>query len=277
MTIRDKVEEESPNGHVLTLKDLRKCLGIDTSDYDTSISDEPSASVDPTKPFVETILIGHDLRGDFPKMHAEGIKFDPHLHYFGCIDTYVVVEDTQRGHFGRSLSHLMQYYGLASGKMVKPRALPASKAKFVIYGGHNAGNDAIASLKVAIAQAFDSDVKTLSYGESHEDGLTDDLLSKPLPRMRRDMILLAYDAEGVESNRYDRNGSPIGPATTEHGFAWLKLADVADIAPGRNGINVRHFSEFPSIFSLLLHSTPQILFIIQRFIPNIDYANSEIY
>ena len=235
MTIRDKVEGESPNGRVLFLEDLRKCLGIGASDCDTPTSDNLSASVDPTKPFFDTILIGHDLRGDFPKMHAEGIKFDPHLYYFGCIDTYVVIEDTHREGFGRSLGRLMEYYGLAKGRIVKPKALPASKAKFVFYGGHNAGNDAVAALKVSLAQALDSDIKTMFCGES--DDLTDEILNNPLPGIQKNMILIAYDSEGVESNRYDEKGRPIGPATTEHGFAWLKLADVADIPPGKNGIN----------------------------------------
>lgn len=55
--------------------------------------------------------------------------------------------------------------------------------------------------------------------------------------MNKSMVLLAYDSEGVESNRYDRQRRPIGPATTEHGFAWLNLAEVTDIPPGKNGIN----------------------------------------
>ena len=237
MTIRDKVEEESPDGHVLFIEDLRKCLGIGTSGCETPASDQASASVDPTKPFVEVLLVGHDLRGDFPKMRADGIDFDRHLYYFGCIDTYVVIEDTCKEHFGQSLSRLMEHYGLAQGRIVRPKNLPASKAKFIFFGAHNAGNDAIATLKVAIAQALDSEIKRF-YGKSNcEDDLTDESLSKPLRSMKKNMILLAYDTEGVESNRYDRQGRRMASATTEHGFAWLILADVADVPPGRNGIN----------------------------------------
>ena len=237
MTIRDKVEQESPDGHVLFIEDLRKCLGIGTSGCETPASDQASASVDPTKPFVEVLLVGHDLRGDFPKMRADGIDFDPHLYYFGCVDTYVVIEDTCKEHFGRSLSRLMEHYGLAQGRIARPKNLPASKAKFVFFGAHNAGNDAIATLKVAIAQALDSEIKSF-YGESDcEDDLTDEFLSKPLRGMKRNMVLLAYDTEGVESNRYDRQGRRMASATTEHGFAWLILAEVADVPPGRNGIN----------------------------------------
>ena len=234
MTIREKVEQESPDGPVLYIEDLRKCLGIDLSDCDTRASGEASGSVDPTKPLVEVLLIGHDLRGDFPKMRAEDIKFDPPLHYFGCIDTYVIVKDTCREQFGASLSRLMCYYGFASGRIVRPKNLPASKAKFVCFGLHNAGNDAVATLKVSIAQALDPEIRTRFCGESV---LKSEFLSKPLQSMEKNMVLLAYDSESVESNRYDRQRRPIGPATTEHGFAWLSLADVADVAPGEDGIN----------------------------------------
>lgn len=236
MTIREKVEEESPGGRVLLIEDLRKCLGIVPSDCDTPAAGEVSTTVDPTKAFVEVILVGHDLRGDFPKLRAERITFEPHLYYFGCIDTYVIIKDTGKEQFGESLSYLMQHYGLASGRFVKPKNL--QKAKFVFFGGHNAGNDAIASLRVAIAQALDRDINTKFWGGSEsEDDQTDEFLSNPLQGIKKNMILLAYDSEGVESNRRDRQGRPIGPATTEHGFAWLNLADVANVPPGKNGIN----------------------------------------
>ncbi|KAL9073103.1 MAG: hypothetical protein Q9161_003157 [Pseudevernia consocians] len=238
MTIRDKVEEESPNGRVLFIEDLRNCLGLRFSSYEAPLPGEASAPVDLTRPFVEVLLVGHDLRGDFPKMRAEGIKFDPHLHYFGCIDTHVIIEDTCNEQFGRSLGRLMGHYGLAEGKIVRPKNLPASKAKFVFFGGHNAGNDAIATLQVAIAQALDSEIESRFCEESESDhDLTGDFLSKPPRGMKKNMILLAYDAEGVEPNRYDKRRRPIGPATTEHGFAWLRLADVAEIPPGKNGVN----------------------------------------
>ena len=55
--------------------------------------------------------------------------------------------------------------------------------------------------------------------------------------MKNYMVLLSYDSEGVESNRYEKQRRPLGPATAEHGFAWLSLADVADVAPGTNGVN----------------------------------------
>ncbi len=234
MTIREMVEQESPDGCVLYIEDLRKCLGIDISDCETRASGEASGSVDPTKPLAEVLLIGHDLRGDFPKMRAEGITFDPHFKYFGCIDTYVIVKDTSREQFGESLSRLMHYYGFASGRIVRARSLPASKAKFVCFGLHNAGNDAVATLKVSIAQGLDSEITTRFCEKSD---LTSEFLSKPLQSMKMNMVLLAYDSESVEPNRYDRQRRPIGPATTEHGFAWLSLADVADVAPGEDGIN----------------------------------------
>lgn len=238
MAIREKVEEESPDGRVLFLEDLRKCLGIGTSDRDVPAAEEASNSVYPTNTLPSVLLVGHDLRGDFPKMRAEGISFDPYLTYYGCIDTYVVIKDTGNEQFGESLGRLMAHYGLASGSIVRPKNLPASKAKFVFFGGHNAGNDAIATLKVAIAQALDPEIRSRFLGTSgSEDDLTDEFLSKPLRAMEKNMILLSYDSEGVEPNRYDRKRRPIGPATTEHGFAWLNLSAVADIPPGPNGVN----------------------------------------
>ena len=236
MTIREKVEAESPDGNVLFIKDLRKCLGLESS-YHKALPPTP-ALVGPQRPAVEVLLVGHDLRGDFPKMRADDIRFDPHLCYFGCIDTYVIIEDTRREQVAKSLSRLMEHYGFAGGRIVRPQALPASKAKFVFFGGHNAGNDAIATLKVAIAQALDSKIKANFEGNSKsEDYLTDEYLSSSLTGINKSMILLAYDSEGVESNRYDSCRQPIGPATTEHGFAWLTLADVADVPPGKYGIN----------------------------------------
>lgn len=238
MTIREKVEAESPNGRVLFLEDLRKCLGIGTPDHDSPAAKEASDSTESSNTLPNVLLVGHDLRGDFPKMRAEGIKFEPHLAYYGCIDTYVVIKDTGNEHLGESLGSLMAHYGFASGRIVKPKNLPMSKAKFVFYGGHNAGNDAIATLKVAIAQALDPAIRSAFWETSGKEGdLTDEFLSKPLGAVKKNMVLIAYDSEGVESNRYDRQRRPIGPATTEHGFAWLDLAAVADIAPGPNGVN----------------------------------------
>ena len=119
MTIRSKVEEESPDGRVLYIEDLRHYLGIRTVKRDFRAESNTLAPVGSTKPSAEVLLIGHDLRGDFPKMRAEGINFDSHLHYSGCIDTYVVIKDTGKEGFGESLSRIMAHYGIAGGRMVK--------------------------------------------------------------------------------------------------------------------------------------------------------------
>lgn len=236
MTIRDKVEEESPDGRVLSIEDLRKCLGIGPTQKRSSAPGEVSASINAPNPVVEVLLVGHDLRGDFPKMRADGIVFDPYLHYVGCIDTHVIVEDACKEYLPKGLGRLMQYYGLASGRIVKPKNLPASKAKFVFNGGHNAGNDAIGTLKVSLAQALDRGIESNFCGEARLDEyLTDEALSRPLKNINSNLVLLY--SESVESNRYDRRRKPIGPATTEHGFAWLNLADVAGIPPGPDGVN----------------------------------------
>ena len=238
MTIRDKVEEESPDGQVLSIKDFRKCFGIGAPQHQASAPGETSASINAPESVVEVLLVGHDLRGDFPKMRGEGIIFEPHLQYVGCIDTHVIVEDSCNEYLPKSLGRLMQFYGLASGKIVKPANLPASKAKFVFSGGHNAGNDAIGTLKVSIAQALDRGLKSNLGGEATlDDYLKDEVLSKPFKNIKSNLVLLSYDSESVESNRYDRQRKPIGPATTEHGFAWLDLAEIADVPPGPDGVN----------------------------------------
>ena len=238
MTIRDKVEEESPDGQVLTIEDLRKCFGIGTSQHQASAPGDASASLNEPEPVVKVLLVGHDLRGDFPKMREEGIVFEPHLHYVGCIDTHVVVEDSHNENLPKSLGRLMQYYGLASGCIVKPKNLPASKAKFVFSGGHNAGNDAIGTLKVSIAQALDRSIRSNFGGQARQDdNLTNNVLSKPLKYIKKNLVLLSYDTESVESNRYDSQRKPIGPATTEHGFAWLDLSEIASVPPGPDGVN----------------------------------------
>ena len=238
MTIRNKVEEESPDGHVLAIEDLRNCLGIGTSQHHASAAGEASASINASESVVEVLLVGHDLRDDFPKMRAEGINFDPHLHYVGCVDTHVIVEDACHEYLPKGLGRLMHYYGLAGGRIVRPKNLPASKAKFVFFGGHNAGNDAIGTLKVAIAQALDRGIKSSFGGEATlDDYMTDEVLNKPLVNIKSNLVLLSYDTESVESNRYDRNRKSIGPGTTEHGFAWLSLAEIADVPPGSDGVN----------------------------------------
>ena len=234
MTIRDKVEEESPDGQVLSIKDLREFLGIGTPQHDASAPSEVSASVNASEPVIEVLLVGHDLRGDFPKMRAQGINFDPYLHYIGCIDTHVIVEDACNECLPKGLGRLMQYYGLASGRIVRPKNLPASKAKFVFFGGHNAGNDAIGTLKLSIAQALDRQIQSNFSEEASPD---DEILSKPLQNVKTNLVLLSYDSESVESNRYDRQRKPLGPATTEHGFAWLNMAEIASVPPGPNGVN----------------------------------------
>ena len=224
MTIRDKVEEESPDGRVLSIEDLRKCLGIGPPQHHSSAPGEVSASIKASDPVVEVLLVGHDLRGDFPKMRTEGMDFHPYLHYVGCVDTHVVVEDACEDCLPKGLGRLMQYYGLASGRIVNPSYLPASKAKFVFFGGHNAGNGAIGTLKVSIAQALDRGIKSNLGGEARQHNyLTDEILSHPLKNIKRNLVLLSYDSESVESNRYDRKRKPIGPATTEHGWIWPRL------------------------------------------------------
>ncbi len=54
--------------------------------------------------------------------------------------------------------------------------------------------------------------------------------------MNPNMILLAYDTEGVETPNYKPK---IRNRTSEHGFAWVHLADIASIPPGEGGRNWR--------------------------------------
>ena len=56
--------------------------------------------------------------------------------------------------------------------------------------------------------------------------------------MNTNLILLAYDTEGVETPDYKPS---VRNRTSEHGFAWLRVADIAHIPPGRHGVNWRPF------------------------------------
>lgn len=150
---RGRIGNLCPHGNLLFVDDLRECLGIQFGAYDTS---DDSILVDckladTAKVPLEVLLIGHDLDAELKSMKDHGIDLEKRFHYRGCVDTHVIVEDTGRG-LPKGLSDLMARYKLAELEWSKP----ACKAgKWVFIGAHNAGNDAIATLKVAIARALD--------------------------------------------------------------------------------------------------------------------------
>lgn len=219
MTVRDKVQQQSPDGKVLLLEDLRRCLEMGVNTDETG---------PPTPGPPKVILLGHDMRGDFPSMKKAGIDISKHLHYAGCGDTYIWIEDTNR-EAPLSLSALVAHYGLAKCHYEKPLR---KEEKLVFIGSHNAGNDAVMTMKLALAQALDQNV--YSRGGKALDLKDPEWLDKPLKGMDAGMILLAYDSESATNHNYARN---ILNRTTEHGFAWIRLADVVGIAPGPNGVN----------------------------------------
>ena len=228
MPVRDATRRESPDGHVLYVEELRKHLGIYTD------AGESSSSTDTIAARPEVLLFGHNMHDDFQKMQKDGIDIQQFLHYSGCYDTQVVIEDTGV-RMGKSLSDLMSHYGLAELEWMKP-GCPKIPAKRVFIGSHCAGNDSIATLGGGIAQALDLSLVTSSH--QNYENLPDDWFEKPLQGMNTNMILLAYDTEGVETPKYKPK---ILNRTSEHGFAWMRIADIAHIAPGKHGENWRPF------------------------------------
>lgn len=132
----------------------------------------------------------------------------------------------------KGLSALMAHYGFAKLHRSKPTH---NEGKWVFIGAHNAGNDAVATIMVAIAQALDKHVTaTRMCGSEADEDLDEGWFNKPLQGIDKSVMLLAYDTEKVES-RYKPH---ILNRITEHGFAWLRLADMAHIPPGdRYGTN----------------------------------------
>lgn len=161
-------------------------------------------------------------------MEKAGIDISQHLHYAGCGDTHIWIEDTGSP-LPKGLSALIDHYGLAKCHYTKPLK---NGQKWVFIGAHNAGNDAVMTVKLALAQAFD---RGLVSGSGKALDMEDPKwFDKPLKGMDVDMILLAYDTESATNARY---ATAVLNRTTEHAFAWLRLVDVVGIAPGQHGIN----------------------------------------
>ena len=227
MTVRDSTRRESPDGHVLYIEELRRHLGVRTDASDTS----PSPATTEARP--EVLLIGHDMHGDFQKMGKDRMDLQKYFLYSGCVDTQVIIEDTG-SRMGKSLSDPMSHYGLYELELKAPMCSQKS-AKFVYLGAHCAGNDAVATLKGLICQTFDLTLNTPGRKNSvSEEDLPSHWFDKPLQGMNGNMILLAYDTEGVETANYKPK---VLNRTSEHGFAWLRVADIAHIPPGERGEN----------------------------------------
>lgn len=229
MTKRNQIAAANPGGHLLFVEQLRECLGTRQM-----IGEAPSSS-DAIKTPIDVVLVGHDLDGDLKKNGISTIG--DHLHYSGCIDTHVVIEDT-RGPLPLGLATLMEHYGFAKLTMSKPKF---GKGKFVFIGQHNAGNDAVATLKVVVAQALDPELETHSTLldkcklVSTEIELADDWYEKPVPGLNPDLVLLVYDTESVTSGGYNPQ---VKDRTSEHGIAYLRISDVVKVPPGKPfGIN----------------------------------------
>ncbi|KAF6220794.1 hypothetical protein HO133_002474 [Letharia lupina] len=231
MTVRGATQRESPDGHVLFIEEVRKHLGVRAN------AGESSSLADTTEARPKVLLIGHDMHDDFRKMRQDGIDLQKHFQYSGCVDTQVVVEDTGAS-MGKGLSDLMSHYGLAKLEFKKV-GCPKMPGKWVFVGAHCSGNDAVAALECLIDQTFDLSLRT--PGDKDSVGLEDlpeDWLKKPLQGMNMDLILLSYDTEGVETPNYKPK---VLNRTSEHGFAWMRVADFAHTPPGDHGQNWRSF------------------------------------
>ena len=230
MTVRDATRRKSPDGYVLYIEDLRQHLGLGTN------AGEGSSSEDAPKARPEVILIGHDMHGDFQNLKRDGIDLQTSFHYSGCLDTAVIIEDTSP-YMGKSLSSLVSHYDLAEMEWTKP-GCDKIPGKYTFKGSHCAGNDAIKTLEVSLAQALDLTIKTPGPKSANAPNPLTDWLDQPLGSLNTNLILLSYDTETVETPRY----KPLIPnRTSEHGFAWLRLRDIAHLAPGENACNWRPF------------------------------------
>ena len=228
MTVRDATRRESPDGQVLYIEDLRRNLGMRTG---AGASSSSSAETPKTRP--EVILIGHDMHGDFQNMSRDGMDLGTTFDYSGCLDTAVIIEDTAT-YIGKSLSSLVSYYDLAELEWKKP-GCDKVPGKYVFIGSHCAGNDAVKTLEASLAQTLDLRVQTRGHKSADEPN---GWLDHPLQAMNTNMILLAYDTETVETPRYKPK---VPNRTSEHGFAWLRLSDIAHLAPGHNACNWRPY------------------------------------
>lgn len=230
MAVRDATRRESPDSHVLYIEDLRRHLGIISS------TDDSTPSADTPKTCPEVILIGHDMHGDFLNMERDDIDLRKSFHYSGCLDTAVILEDTG-AHISKSLSSLVSRYDLAELEWKNP-GCDKVPGRYSFVGSHCAGNDAIKTLEASLSQALDLSVQTRYHKSVDEPKLANDWLSEPLRNLNTNLILLAYDTESVETPRYKPK---VLNRTSEHGFAWLRLADIAHVAPGDNACNWRSF------------------------------------
>ena len=177
------------------------------------------------------------MHGDFEKMEQDGINLPRYFHYLGCVDTHVIVEDTG-AIMGKSLGALAYHYDLAQPEWKGPMC-PSIPPKLSFAGSHCAGNDAVVTLGSILGQALDLSLKTSGHEDSMDEGiLPEDWLEKPLQGMNTNLILLAYDTEGVENPKYKPD---VRNRTSEHGFAWVHVAEIAHIPPGSHGVNWRPF------------------------------------
>lgn len=227
MTIRANAEATTkakyPGTSVLSLNEFRVCLGIGSPQ-----PTEQETTPDTDNKSLKMLLLGHNIVDDFNRLHAEGVHLDHVMTYTGIVDTEVYAENAN---IPKSLSSLMSRYDFAE---LVPSESKCKGTKMVFDGAHNAGNDAVATLKVALAQALDSELG--GYGYYEDDGETEENGWEvgPLENIDPTMVLLANDCEHVESDNYIPN---IENRTTEIGFASLSLRDVIGIPPGINGEN----------------------------------------
>lgn len=226
MTKRHAARGGAPDGHVLTMEELQICLGI----IPNTTGGSAPAGASTGRP--EFLIIGHDMEDDLAKMRKDGIEPGKYLEYSGCVDTIVMAEDVGESPYP-SLSALMERYGFAELELSCPR--DRRKMKKTFPGAHCAGNDSVATLKVGIAQPFASALRSRIHNTSgSEDKPTEEWYDKPLKGKNPNLILIAYDTESVDNERYIPSKLN---RTSEQGFGWLRTADIIDVAPGRYGHN----------------------------------------
>ncbi|KAL8657511.1 MAG: hypothetical protein Q9226_001839 [Calogaya cf. arnoldii] len=159
------------------------------------------------------------------------------LNMFGGVCTTELAEFAGKPTELTSLMILECCFAKAVSKIVKQQG---SKPLL----SHNAANNTIAYIKVALALIFQSSIwddkyfqkaeKDIAKGSEPVPHLMDDLLEDPLD-VRPNTVIMSFDGES-----HDRLGQH---HNTEWGVAWLDLEKVKRIKPGIFGINWHRYIE----------------------------------
>ena len=183
------------------------------------------------------ILVGHNIINDMKVLDRPGINLHDHFDLIGIADTQVLVQDSSAECLPEGLSDLVLQYQLYASVYYSRRKRSGKGGK-IFLGAHNAGNDAVADLKLLICFIFDSLLDDDDDDDWDEDAYMadvfesvkaqdriDEWIKRAMHDMNPNLITTCFDYEGV------------GDDTSEFGFAWYRTADLIAIDPDEKGNN----------------------------------------